>query len=122
MTWLQPSLTLWLFLASSKEALEHHRSSVTQKSHLLQQRSGLLRNELGDVESGVAADSRWMAPQQRLRKDGRTDGGGGGKNRQLLRKTKKTTTGARAEESDTLTPAAQRGQRRSSGSGQIGGG
>lgn len=62
--WLQPSLTLWLFLASSKEALKHHRSSVTQKSHLLQQRSGLLRNELGDVESGVAADSRWMAPQQ----------------------------------------------------------
>lgn len=30
--------------------------------------------------------------------------------------------GARAKESDTLTPGEQRGQRRSSGSGQIGGG
>lgn len=35
-------------------------------SHLFQQRSGLLWNRLGYVESGVTTDSRWMAPQQRL--------------------------------------------------------
>lgn len=42
---------------------------------LLQQRSGLLWNRLRDVESGVATDSCWMAPQQghacqKLKQDG----------------------------------------------------
>lgn len=71
------------FLAPNKGSLEGQGSfecdaqaERSPKSHLLQQRSGLLRNKLGDVESGVTADSGWMAPQQRLRKDG-----GGGKNR-----------------------------------------
>lgn len=45
----------------------------TLNSHLLQQRPGLLGDELGDVESGVAPDSRRMAPQQRLRR-GRREG------------------------------------------------
>lgn len=41
-------------------------TSSTLDSHLLQQRSGLLWNRLGDVESGVATNSCWMAPQQWL--------------------------------------------------------
>lgn len=53
-------------------------TSGTTDSHLLEQRSGLLRNGLGDVESRVATDSCWMAPQQRLRR-GNGGGGGGGK-------------------------------------------
>lgn len=41
-------------------------TSSRPDSHLLKQRSGLLWNRLGDVESSVAADPGWMTAEQRL--------------------------------------------------------
>lgn len=62
---------LFFFLTKKRLTKIHNASrlaaaAATLEPHLLQQRSGLLWNRLGDVESRVATDSRWMAPQQGL--------------------------------------------------------